>query len=63
MAKWLLFDEFRLCVLVPAGRPVPGIQRVLAGRAFLARLRAVVRDLVARTPTLHRVRVTVTRGF
>jgi len=61
--RWLLIDEFRVAVAVPAGdrRAADGVRRALAGGRFLARLRAAARAVCDRPPALRRARVTVSR--
>jgi hypothetical protein len=61
MSKWLVIDEFRVCVLVPILRAPRGAKRALDNPRFLKALRASVRQLVAKTPGLNKARVRVSR--
>jgi hypothetical protein len=60
MAQLILFDEFRLSVLVPEGlkeAEYEAIRQTLEGTRFQAELRRVVRQLIRSYPHLKEVRV------
>ena len=63
MSKEILFDEFRLSVLVPADLEDSGcqaIQKTLESQPFRAALRRAVRQLVRQYPDLDPVQVRIT---
>jgi hypothetical protein len=61
MPRRTKIDEFRIELFVPAGRTPPGVRAALADPKLPARLRAAVRQALARAPALKALRVTVSR--
>lgn len=64
MPKAVVIDEIHVTLRVPAGLPdreAAAVRRVLAGAAFLARLRAAVRGVLREFPDLAPVRVSASR--
>ena len=64
MARNLLIDEFHLTLSAPrrlAKEEYEAIYETLNDAQFLKQLRRMVRDVVRRSPSLSKVRVSITR--
>jgi hypothetical protein len=60
MSNYLLFDEFRLTVLVPKNledAACVAIQQTLEGQSFRSALRQAVRQLIRQYPDLNPIRI------
>ena len=64
MSEYVLFDEIRMVVRVPAdleGSACQAIQRILAGRPFRSALRRAIRHVVRPYLDLKPIRVHISR--